>query len=100
MTDSAVVLVYNEVMPDGNDLPRETCREFRRQLEAAVPWLPPDVNCEIRDLVTPQFWLPKSKFMRRKLGRLLAYWVANGELDLGFVPGRSTNKRYRRRTTP
>jgi hypothetical protein len=68
------------------------------ELEDAIRWLPPDVTCDIRDLVRPKFWLRRGKYRRSKLGRFLAHWVAKGELPLEFVgyPKRP-NKRYRLR---
>ena len=96
MSNAEVCIVY--ILPNGTEVPRDLYRELRRQVEAAIQWLPPDVTCAIGDLVTPEFWLPLGKFMRSKLGRCLAYWVAQGELTLEFVgPPRRPNKRYRLR---
>lgn len=88
----------NDILPDGTDVPQKLAIELRRQVLAAVQWLPPGVTCDIRDLVTPQFWLPLGKRLRSKLGRFLAHWVAKGELPLEFVgPVNRPNKRYRLR---
>ena len=98
MSNVEVRIFYNEMLPDGTTERRERVLEFRRQLMAAIQWLPPGVTCDIGDLVTPQFWLPLGKFTRSKLGRFLAHWVANGELPLEFVgPPKRPNKRYRLR---
>jgi hypothetical protein len=91
-------IVYIEMLPNGTDLPRALCREFRRQVEDATRWLPPGVTCDIGDLVTPGFWLPLGERTRSKLGQFLAHWVAQGELRLEFVgPPRRPNKRFRLR---
>ena len=98
MNNSDVRIVYFEMLPDGTVVPRDLYRELRRQVEDAVRWLPPGVTCDIRDLVTPNFWLPLAKGMRSRLGRCLAHWVAKGELSLAFCgPARRPNKRYRLR---
>ena len=98
MTNVEVRIVCNDILSDGTDERRERVREFRRQVEDAIRWLPPGVTCDIGDLVTPQFWLPLGKSLRRKLGRFLARWVADGELPLEFVgPVNRSNKRYRLR---
>ena len=87
------------LLPNGVELPKDEHDEFRREIEDAIPWLPPGVTCRIEHLVTPRFWLPKNNRKRRDLGRVLAYWVANGELPLEFVGDRRRgNKRYRRKT--
>ena len=98
MNSAKVRVVLHDMLPDGTDVPQSLCREFRRQVEDAVQWLPPGVTCDIRDLVTPQFWLPLDKWLRSKLGRFLAHWVARGELPLEFASSmRRPNKRYRLR---
>jgi len=98
MSNAKVRAFPNELLPDGTDVPQNLCREFRRQVEEAVQWLPPGVTCDIRDLVMPQFWLPLDKWLRSKLGRFLAHWVAGGELPLEFAGSmRRPNKRYRLR---
>ena len=87
------------LLPNAIQIPRVEHDEFRREVEDALRWLPPGVTCRIDHLVTPKFWLPKSHRQRRLLGRVLAYWVANGELPLEFVGNpRRGNKRYRRKT--
>ena len=87
------------LLRNGVELPKGEHDEFRREIEGAVPWLPPGVTCRIEQLVTPRFWLPRSHQKRRDLGRVLAHWVANGELPLEFVGDRRRgNKRYRRKT--
>ena len=91
------VRIY-DMLHDGTDVSQALCREFRRQVEGATRWLPPGVTCDIRDLVTPELWLPLGKFTRSKLGRFLADWVAKGELPLEFVGSpKRPNKRYRLR---
>ena len=98
MSNAEAHIVRNDILPDGTDVPQKLAMEFRRQVEAAVQWLPPGVTCDIRDLVTPQFWLPLGKRLRSKLGRFLAHWVAKGELPLEFASStRRSNKRYRLR---
>ena len=98
MTNVEVRIVCNDILSDGTDERRERVREFRRQVEDAIRWLPPGVTCDIRDLVTPELWLPLGKFTRSKLGRFLADWVAKGELPLEFVGSpKRPNKRYRLR---
>ena len=98
MSNAEVRIVCNDILSDGTDVPREITTEFRRQVVAACWWLPPGVTCDIGDLVTPEFWLPLGKSLRRKLGRFLARWVADGELPLEFVgPVNRSNKRYRLR---
>jgi hypothetical protein len=87
------------LLPNGVELPQGEHDEFWREIEDALRWLPPGVTCRIEHFVTPKFWLPRSKRKRRDLGRVLAYWVANGELHLEFVGDRRRgNKRYRRKT--
>ena len=86
------------VLPGGIYIRKVLLDELRGQVEAAIRWLPPGVTCDVRDLVTPEFWLPLGKFMRSILGRCLAHWVAKGELPLEFVgSARRPNKRYRLR---
>jgi len=98
LTDQMADVVYYVPLPNGTAIPKDTCDEFRRELEDAFNWLPPGVTCRIDQLVTPRFWLPKGNALRRDLGRCLAYWVKNGELPLEFVGDRRrSNKRYRRR---
>lgn len=98
MSSTEVGIAFNDMLSDGTELPRTVVQEFRRQVEDAIRWLPPGVICDIRDLVTPKFWLPRGKLMRSKLGRFLAHWVAQGELPLEFVGSpRRPNKRYRLR---
>lgn len=98
MSDRNDHVIVHELLPNGTSLPQELCREFRREVESAVRWLPPETTCDIGDLVTPQFWLPLDRWTRVKLGRFLAYWVANGELPLEFAsPPKRSNKRYRLR---
>jgi len=98
-TDTKIRTVYIMVLPNGTCVRKDLYDELRRQVEDALRWLPPGVTCHIEHLVRPQYWLPIRKSTRRRLGRCLAYWVANGELPLEFVdPWRVTHKRYRRRT--
>jgi hypothetical protein len=98
MSNAEVRIVFNDVLSDGTDVPREISKEFRRQVVSAIHWLPPGVTCDIGDLVTPEFWLPLGKYLRSKLGRFLARWVADGELPLEFVGSpKRPNKRYRLR---
>lgn len=96
-TNSVVELVV--MLRNGVEIPKLEHDEFRREIEDAIWWLRPGVPCRIDHLVTPKFWLPKGNQKRRLLGRVLAYWVANGELPLEFVGDpRRGNKRYRRKT--
>ncbi len=100
VTNAEAGTVYHLMLPNGTHVPWTLAREFRRMVEDAIEWLPPEVTCDIGDLVTPAFWLPLGKWTRSKLGRCLAHWVANGELPLEFVGSvRRTHKRYRRRET-
>jgi hypothetical protein len=99
LTDMSIRIAYVMVLPNGTCVRKDLYDELRRQVEDALNWLPPDVPCRIEHLVTPRFWLPLRKSLRRRLGRCLAYWVASGELPLEFVDlWRVTHKRYRRRT--
>ena len=86
------------VLPDGTEQPQAVVQEFFREVTDSVQWLHPDATCGVGSLVTPKFWLPKSRYERAQLGRFLAYWVTHGEVELEFAspPGRSP-KRYRRR---
>jgi hypothetical protein len=87
------------LLRNGVELPKVEHDEFRCEIVDAIRWLPTGVTCRIDHLVTPKFWLSKSSRKRRLLGRVLAYWVANGELPLEFVGDRRRgNKRYRRKT--
>ena len=74
MSNAEVCIVY--ILPNGTEVPRDLYRELRRQVEAAIQWLPPGVTCAIGDLVTPEFWLPRGEIhaqqtraMSRVLGR-------------------------------
>lgn len=79
-------------------VPRSLSEELRRQVELAIPWLPHGVPCRIEHLVTPQFWLPLSNSERRLMGRCLAHWVANDELELVFLGRREVgHKSYGRK---
>ena len=95
---SSVEVHIYDMLRDGTDLSQALCRRFRGHVEDAIRWLPPGVTCDIRDLVTPEFWLPLGKRTRSKLGRFLADWVAKGELPLEFAGSpKRPNKRYRLR---
>jgi hypothetical protein len=98
MSNAPYEVAFFDLLPDGTYLEQALCREFRREVESAIRWLPPGVNCDIRDLVTPQFWLPLDRWTRVKLGRFLAHWVGRGELPLEFAsPAKRSNKKYRLR---
>lgn len=86
------------VLPDGTVQSQAVVQEFFREVTDATQWLRPGATCGIGSLVTPKFWLPKSRYERAQLGRFLAHWVVHGEVELEFAsaPGRSP-KRYRRR---
>ncbi len=86
------------VLPDGTEQPEAVVQEFRREVLDAVHWLRPEATCGVASLLTPKFWLPKSRYQRAQLGRFLAHWVTRGEVPLEFAsaPSRSP-KRYRRR---
>ena len=40
------VVVY-DLLPNGTELERELCQQFRQEVESAVRWLPPGVTCGI-----------------------------------------------------
>ena len=98
MNDATNTTARFLVLPNGTDVQWDLCREFRRLLDDSLTWLPPGVTCDVRDLVTPRFWLPLGKRDRSKLGQCLAHWVVVGELPLQFVgAAKRSNKRYRLR---
>ena len=86
------------MLPDGTAQPQAVVQEFFLEVTDATQWLLPWATCGVGSLVTPKFWLPKSRYERAQLGRFLANWVAHGKVPLEFAnrPDR-TPKRYRRR---
>ena len=87
------------LLGNGVELTQDERDEFWCEIWDGTRWLPFGVTCRIEHLVTPKFWLSKSYRKRRLLGRVLAYWVANGDLPLEFVGDRRRgHKRYRRKT--
>lgn len=87
----------NVVLPNGVVLRDELFQELRRQVTTAIPTMPPDVDLNIRKLVSPDFWGQRSRRERIALGHALAHLVTSHQLSLRFVSClRCSSKVYRR----